>query len=172
MPTGSSTLGIRSHQIIVTDACTHAKWRACEWSTRPIFSRRRRKLWLHHLWWHRWRRRRRVWRRSPGLKIAGATVPRADAAPESGTTLESGAGRRGDRISTIEQGLRRLCPTVLAVCRPWTSGRADACTHGPRDRFRISTLEDGYRRMSSKCDRDTCGSTADCSSILDTTWSA
>jgi len=84
----------------------------------------------------------------------------ADSVPDLGSLVadagtHSGAGRRRDRFSTIEQRLRRLCPWACAVeasvgerwrdgadsavCRPWVSGHTDACTHvgagGRWDRF-------------------------------------
>jgi hypothetical protein len=103
--------------------------------------------------------------------------------------LESGAGRRRDRFFDHRATAAATAPVgshsrgrvsesngamAQAVCRPWVSGRTDACTaHKVRATdFGLSTFEDGDCRMSSKCDRDTCGSTSDMLSVLETSWSA
>ena len=87
-----------------------------------------------------WRRRWRVQKGSPSMKNAD---PRADAAPESVTTLESAANGRRDRFSTINTRWRECAgchaqsarvsgsdgATAQAACVPWVSGDTDGCTH-------------------------------------------
>ena len=64
------------------------------------------------MWRHRWRRWWCVTKRSHSLKKA---VPRADAAPESVTTLERAANGRRGRFSTTEKR-RRECDRGRAQC--------------------------------------------------------
>ena len=94
------------------------------------------------MWWHGWRRRWRVRKGSPSMK---KTDPRADAAPESVTTLDSATNGRPDRFSTINTSWREYAgcgaqsarvsgsdrATVQAACVPWVSpdGHTDGCTH-------------------------------------------
>ena len=83
--------------------------------------------------------------RGRGLPSQNKAVPRADAAPESVTTLDSATNGRPDRFSTINTSWRECAgcgaqsarvsgsdrATVQAACVPWVSpdGHTDGCTH-------------------------------------------